>query len=229
MPLYLILDLAAVVIPVAFSFDKRLNFYKLYRSLTPSIIIVGFVFVVWDSFFTRMGVWGFNPDYLTGIYILNLPLEEYLFFICVPYAGIFTFHVFKTLLSKFVISEKQLGVIILLPATLLLIAGLYFYDKWYTCVTFIFSSLTLLLAWLVFRKNLSHFILSYLAILIPFFIMNGILTGTFIDGEVVWYNNEENLGVRIFTIPLEDIFYGLTLLLWNVNLTTLFERKPLKK
>ena len=49
--------------------------------------------------------------------------------------------------------------------------------------------------------------------LIPFFIVNGILTGSFIENEVVWYNNTENLNIRLFTIPIEDSVYAFTLIL----------------
>jgi lycopene cyclase domain-containing protein len=63
---------------------------------------------------------------------------------------------------------------------------------------------------------MGRFYLAYAVILIPFFIVNGILTGSFIEQEVVWYNNEENLGVRIGTVPVEDIFYGMLLILMNV-------------
>ena len=59
---------------------------------------------------------------------------------------------------------------------------------------------------------LSSFIVSYIFILIPFFIINGLLTGSFILEEIVWYNDNYNLGIRIGTIPLEDIFYGFSLL-----------------
>ena len=74
-------------------------------------------------------------------------------------------------------------------------------------------------------KVLRNFYPAFLVILIPFFLVNGILTGSFIEEEVVWYNNAENLGFRIFTIPVEDIFYALGLILLTVFLTELFTKK----
>ena len=68
---------------------------------------------------------------------------------------------------------------------------------------------------------MSRFYFAYAFILIPFSIVNGILTGTFIDQEVVWYNDQENLGMRLGTIPVDDIFYNMLMLLACV---TLYER-----
>ena len=59
-------------------------------------------------------------------------------------------------------------------------------------------------------------------LLIPFFIVNGILTGTGLDEPIVWYNNAENMGLRFFTIPLEDTFYGMLMLILNVFLFETF-------
>ncbi|MGB0178070.1 MAG: lycopene cyclase domain-containing protein, partial [Owenweeksia sp.] len=72
---------------------------------------------------------------------------------------------------------------------------------------------------------LGRFYLSYLFVLIPFFIVNGILTGFGIEEEVVWYNDQENMGTRIFTIPFEDAFYGMILILGVVSLYEYFGRK----
>lgn len=222
MPLYLALDLAAVAIPLAFSFEKRLQFYKLWKPLFSAIAVVGIVFVAWDSWFTSMGIWGFDSRYLSGIFIFNLPLEEILFFICVPYASVFTFHVFRTLLPRFTLPSKVSAVLVLVPAAALGICAILFRHLWYTGVTAACSGIALILSHLFFKKYMPHFMLSFAAILIPFFFMNGILTGTWIDGEVVWYDNSENLGIRILTIPVEDIFYGLTLILGNIMLTISF-------
>jgi len=60
------------------------------------------------------------------------------------------------------------------------------------------------------------FFLSFLFILIPFFIVNGILTGSMIDAPIVWYNDDENLGVRLATIPIEDIGYAFSMLFCNL-------------
>jgi len=188
-----------------------------------SILIVGLFYILWDSLFTKLGVWGFNTDHLIGKFIFNLPVEEYLFFICVPYAGVFTFHVFRTLMPGFVIREKYLRLIVFSLAIVLLVTGLVNSIKLYTCSTFLFATFSIFISFVFFRQLLPHFLLSFAAILIPFFIMNGILTGMWIDKEVVWYNNEENLGIRLLTIPLEDVFYGMALILWNVNLTYKFK------
>ena len=39
-----------------------------------------------DIYFTSRAVWSFNADYITGIKLSNLPLEEVLFFLLFPIA-----------------------------------------------------------------------------------------------------------------------------------------------
>jgi len=65
---------------------------------------------------------------------------------------------------------------------------------------------------------LSTFYITFLFMLIPFFIVNGILTGTGIEGNIVWYNDLENLGLRIGTIPIEDSVYAFSMILMNLLL-----------
>jgi lycopene cyclase domain-containing protein len=49
------------------------------------------LFVLWDAFAIAQGHWFFDPDKVTGIVgPLNVPLEEYLFFVIVPIAALLT-------------------------------------------------------------------------------------------------------------------------------------------
>jgi lycopene cyclase domain-containing protein len=67
---------------------------------------------------------------------------------------------------------------------------------------------------------LGRFYLGYVVSLIPFLMVNGLLTGSFLEEPIVWYNDAENLGLRIGTIPVEDSVYMLLLLMMN---TTIYE------
>lgn len=223
--LYLTLDLFTVLFPFLFSFYSKANFSKKWKYLWPSILISGIIFIVWDEFFTRMGVWGFNEAYLSGLYIGSLPLEEVLFFICIPYACVFTYEALNHLISKnYIRSSQKITSVVLILICLFL--GTTNIDKEYTSTTFL--SLALYLIFLQFIKKesfLGRFYLAYLFILIPFFIVNGILTGYGIEEPVVWYNDDENLGLRIATIPVEDVFYGMVLILMNVSIFEWLQRK----
>ena len=86
-----------------------------------------------------------------------------------------------------------------------------------TSVTFFLTSGYLFYNY--FKNNfLSKIYFSYCFTLIFFFIVNGILTGSCIEEPVVWYNNNQNLGIRIGTIPVEDIFYGFLLIALTIQL-----------
>ncbi len=174
-----------------------------------------------------MGIWGFNPRYLTGIYIGSLPLEEILFFICIPYACVFTYEALNFLIRKDVLGKHQSAITWTLAA-LLLIVGLMNLSKGYTAVTFLSLS-TFLVGLQIFVKPtyLGRFYLAYIFILIPFFVVNGILTGSCIEQEVVWYNAAEQLDLRMGTIPVEDTFYGMLLILMNVSMLEYLQKRKI--
>jgi len=105
--------------------------------------------------------------------------------------------------------------------SLFAINALVNYQLAYTLVDMLFALVILLVAYLSNKTLLKSFYLTFLVMLIPFILVNGILTGTGIENEVVWYNDMQNLGLRFFTIPVEDFAYAFSLILLNL---TLFER-----
>ena len=186
--------------------------------------------MVWDEIFTRMGIWSFNPKYLSGIYISSLPVEEILFFFCIPYACSFTYFALNHFVEKDYLFPHQEIISGLLIFSLMMM-GIYYIGYWYTSVTFILTAIFLTYQMLRLRpRYMGRFYFAFLFILVPFLIINGILTGSFIDEPVVMYNDHENLGLRIGTIPIEDAFYGLLLVLTSITLAEEFEVVwPVKK
>lgn len=230
MSTYLLINVLSISIPLLFSFHPRLKFYRKWYALFPAIIATGAVFVVWDILFTRWGVWGFNPVHLSGVYWMGLPIEEWLFFICIPYACVFTYFCLNILVKKDFIGPYAKPILWMLIAVLSIIAVVNI-DRIYTSVTFFSTALLLFIHLLVLRSNyLGRFFFAYLIIfLFPFLIVNGILTGSFLTEPVVWYNNEEILSLRIFTIPIEDFVYGLLLYLMNATIYEKLKRVKSEK
>ena len=76
---------------------------------------------------------------------------------------------------------------------------------------------------------MGYFWLAYLVHLIPFFIVNGVLTGAVTPEPVVWYNNAEILGIRLYTIPAEDTVYALTCLLLPITVMEFIQSKTASK
>lgn len=213
---YLLVNFFTIIIPFLFSFHPKLKFHKTWSAFFPAVFIAGFIFVVWDMYFTYLGVWGFNERYLTGVEIGNLPMEEVLFFFCIPYACVFTFHCLNLFMPE-VGNPKTQKIITLTLVAFLLILGLLNFNRSYTATTFISFSLVLLFAEFILKINwLSRFYVVYAVLLIPFFFVNGVLTGSWIEEEVVWYNADEFMNFRIGTIPVEDAFYGAMLILLNL-------------
>ena len=170
------------------------------------------IFVPWDVWFTHQGVWWFNNDYTSGLRIFLLPIEEWLFFILIPFACFFIYEVLNYFIKKDVLNGFARP--FLFHFSIVLIVASFFYsDKLYPFVTFLSTAIIGLIT--VYFKPiwLGRFLLMYFVSLIPFLLVNGVLTGSFIENPVVNYNPEELIGLRILTIPIEDSVYNLMMLL----------------
>jgi len=210
--LYFIINIASFSIPFLYSFEKKMRFIKYWKAVFLSITIVAVPFLIWDVWFTNIGVWGFNPTYLLGPTIANLPFEEVLFFFFIPYASIFTHYALLYFFPKLGLPKKATKLITILLLLMAIVIIIFNYDNWYTLINFSVFALLLLYALIIKDTLLNSFYITFLVVLIPFFIVNGLLTGSFIEEQVVWYNNAENLGIRVGTVPVEDAFYAFNML-----------------
>ena len=206
----------SIIIPFTFSFHPKIKFNRKFHIVTCSILIVSIPFIIWDMIFVKNGIWGFNKNHISGFYIYNLPIEELLFFFIIPFCCVYTHH----LIEKFEISFFKINNWKKINSYLgisLLICAFYFFDKQYTFFCLSLCSLVIFIEYFFSKRiNYNSFYTLFIIIMVPFIIVNGALTGLFLNQYVVWYNQNEILSLYLFTIPIEDIFYSYQLILLNI-------------
>jgi lycopene cyclase domain-containing protein len=227
--LYLWVDFFTIIFPFVLSFLPINPVYKKWRAILPAVLLPGILFLIWDAWFTSMDVWGFNPRYVVGVYLFNLPIEEVLFFVCIPGACIFSYEAVNYFFKENACRKYQKSISLALCAICAFLIFMH-YDKAYPALTFIGLLIALVFVQWIWKPDfLGQFYLAYAFIVFPFLLVNGILTGTGLAEPIVWYNDSENLGVRIGTIPVEDVFYGMLLVLMNISLFEFFQNRGVKK
>ena len=213
----------SIIVPLIFSFHKKIQFHKKWPEFLKANILTMIPFIFWDELFTRYGVWGFSSNHIMGIYLLNLPIEEILFFIIIPYCCVFTYEVFNKLSFK---STQSTQLLTLILGIIILLIGILSYAKIYTTITFTLLGVLLIVLFFIKEKFIKTFYVTYAIITATFFILvNGVLTGGTLEDPPVWYNNSETLNIRIWTIPIEDFFYSMLLILTNIWLFEIFKSR----
>lgn len=105
------------------------------------------------------------------------------------------------------------------------VVALLYYEKIYTLVTAIVTLLTVIFLHFIAKKDwIGQASLVFLVLMLGFFPVNGVLTGTGIASPIVNYNPENFLGIRLLTIPIEDAVYGYSQFLLNVYFFELFRK-----
>lgn len=221
----LVLFFTVIVCFIA-SFDKRILFSKHFGAFIKSAVLVAIPFIAWDVWFTAKGVWWFNTDYTLGIVIMGLPIEEWLFFICIPFSCVFTYFCF----NKFFKLEWLAGfnnIIVFASVIVCSVMALLHYDKIYTLVTTMAATATLIYLHFIARADwIGKASLVFSILMAGFLPVNGVLTGTGIDAAIVNYNPRDFLGLRILTIPIEDAVYGYTQFLLVLYFFKQFNHAP---
>jgi lycopene cyclase domain-containing protein len=219
---YLLLNLGSISFPLVRSFEPRVHYVGYWRHLFPAMLLTGSFFIAMDIWFTAKGIWAFNPEFLVGITIVNLPIEEWMFFIAIPFASIFIYACVAYFYKENIWRNLSYPVGLSLAAFLLVVA-IWNYDKMYTFWKLGLTGLAILIHLFMYKDRIfGRFLVSWLFIMIPFFLVNGVLTYL----PVVTYNDAENLGIRyaditgiaFLNIPIEDTFYGFLLMIMNVTI-----------
>ena len=219
---YLFLNLITIVGPLALSFDKKVAFYKSIPFFLKSMFITSSLYIIWDILFTKFAVWKFNTPYLIDTFLIILPIEEYIFFLVVPYACLFIYECLKAYFPDVNLHANYIWTGI---GIFSLVMSIVFASQIYTLLTFGLIAGTLLAIYKfekpLFNKIGNHLLLAWIVALIPMAYVNGVLTSK----PVLIYNNLENCTLRIGTIPFEDFFYNLLYMLWMIVLFEKFKSK----
>lgn len=223
---YFLVIFLTVIVCFIFSFHKRIQFNRHFTAFLKAGILVAIPFISWDIWFTAHKVWWFNTDYTIGLILFGLPVEEWLFFICIPFSCVFTYFCLDKFFD-FDWANAFSTIIVFVSVIVCVVMAMLHYNKAYTCVTAIATAATLIYLHFIARAAwIGKASLVFTILMLGFFPVNGVLTGTGLESPIVNYNPKHFLNVRILTVPIEDAAYGYTQFLLNIYLFKIF-RKPL--
>jgi lycopene cyclase domain-containing protein len=214
---YLLLQLAFLVIPVILSTRKTIRFAFQLRYLVPAIVFSGAIFVMWNMRFNELLIWTYNPNYITGILLARVPLEEWISFLIIPFSSVYIYAFLKIKLEKL---DKQN---IFVALSLLLFIGMgtlayVFRRNMFSFFTFFLGAIYL--GYTVFRnrfkKYYTAFYGSFIVSLLPFIVVSIVALRL----PVITYNTDHIIGIQVFGIPFERFFYLFLMLLIT---TTIYE------
>lgn len=228
---YLLVNFFTILVPFLFSFHPRIRFYKEFPGYWKANFILCAILIPWDMWFINKGIWDFNDNKIIGLRLFRLPLEEGLFFVCVLFSCVFSYFLVKKFMPG--LQRFQRAGIVATYIMIAVVVALLIYLPWLWNTCGILVSLLIVLILFVWLRpqNLVWYWVTWLFMVPPFLIVNGILTGAFQKEPVTVYNPDEMLNIFIVTIPIEDVFYGMMMIGLNVLLYELFsnhEKTPLR-
>jgi lycopene cyclase domain-containing protein len=208
MSTYLLVNAAIISVPLLLSFEPRIRYVSKWKRVFGSIVIVGVPFILWNIIVSSIGHWRWNPDHVAGMTILTLPIEEWMFFITVPFSSLFIFEAMNVLRTDRNVNIGRIWFIF--AAAVFGMAAFFNLSRGYTAIVsaaaavftgiFIFPSV---------RRMITVNGLIYLAAgMMTFLIFNSLLTGL----PVLIYGQTSITGIRIGPIPVEDFAYNYVLL-----------------
>lgn len=218
---YLMINALTILFPVLLSFDRRVHFYRKVGPILASIAVISPVYIIWDAIATHRGDWSFNSDYVRGVELLGLPLEEVLFFVTVPYACIFIYECLLYYVGDAPVAFRRTPYLV--AAGFLVALATAFYDQYYTATVLVFSAAFLVITALWYDWILrSRVYWTYLVLtVVPFVVVNYFLTSI----PIVEYSGDAIWGTRMTTIPAEDFIYNYSMLSFYLLAFLAFKRR----
>ncbi|MEI6326853.1 MAG: lycopene cyclase domain-containing protein [Candidatus Roizmanbacteria bacterium] len=205
---YLVFNYLIVIFPLITTVLLKKVRLPHLRPATVAIAISALLFIIFDNLVTGY-FWVFNPAYILGIQIGNIPIEEALFFFTVPFSCLFLWANWKRRFGR------DSSAITHIPSVLLAISllggiNLFFVGKYYTASVFMMMFVTVLID-MYFKSKLfiRSYFLWYLCIINAFtFVFNLYLTAR----PIVIYNLGYKSGMMVYSIPIEDFVFGIALI-----------------
>jgi lycopene cyclase domain-containing protein len=90
---YLCLLGLCVVVTLPLEIVGGARVYRRPRALLAAVTPVVIVFGGWDLLAVHHGEWWYSGRYTLGVWLLGLPVEEWLFFLVVPTCAVLTYEV----------------------------------------------------------------------------------------------------------------------------------------
>ncbi len=214
---YFALLLIYLAIPVLLGAIQKIRFAVRLPYLLPAAVFAGAIFIMLNKRFVESDIWTFNADYLSGIFLLNVPAEEWVALLLIPLSSAYIYEWLKMRTEQFEQSNLFVGVSLVFFVFSAIVA--YFFRQ--SIVTFfIFFLIAIYLGYTVFRnrfkKHYTTFYLAYFISLIPFAVVSFISNSL----PILVFNTDHIMGLTGFGVPIERMAYLFLLLLIN---TTIYE------
>ena len=218
---FFLINTGLLLIPAVLFSSPKLRFKANSKFITLAALINMFVFSIPGEYLTRIKAVVFNPPYLTGMTLWELPAEELLLYISLPVCGLAIYLYLNARFPALKYEKYSLAFSNIIAG--ICIAMIWFgHRQAYTLVTF-----TMLLAFILYVEyvNPIRFMYKYyralLLSLVPVNIIYALLTSI----PVIQYNTAETLKFGWGYIPLENQFYFAAMLLLSVYFFELFRNK----
>jgi len=219
---FLFIDILILLAPILVSFFIKMQFYRKWKFAIIGIGFASLLFVIWDMFFTRLGVWTYNPEQNVGLYVYNLPFEDVLFYLVIAYTSLYIYECLRVFFPEIV--HPKLGKLFgWLIVTICSITLFNHYDQIFTSVTALLLIVTYLNhLWVTRGDYLWHLFLAWIITTIPMMLIYGFLTGI----PILIFENEYILGYRLGPIPIELFFQNLLFLTWMIWIYERYKQRP---